>query len=201
MKNITITKLDLIFATHNQNKVNEIKNYIPKNINLISLNDIGYKDEIKETGKSFHENALIKARHINNKFNMNCFSDDSGLEVDCLNGEPGVFSARYAGKPYDSEKNIDFLLNKMKNSKFRNANFKTCIVLIHGNNIKLFEGKVEGEILNKRKGIKGFGYDSIFIPKGFKNSFGELSMNQKNKISHRGIATKKLVNYLTNNFH
>ena len=201
MKNITITKLDLIFATHNQNKVNEIKNYIPKNINLISLNDIGYKDEIKETGKSFHENALIKARHINNKFNMNCFSDDSGLEVDCLNGEPGVFSARYAGKPYDSEKNIDFLLNKMKNSKFRNANFKTCIVLIHGNNIKLFEGKVEGEILNKRKGIKGFGYDSIFIPKGFKSSFGELSMNQKNKISHRGIATKKLVNYLTNNFH
>ena len=201
MKNITITKLDLIFATHNQNKVNEIKNYIPKNINLMSLDDIGYKDKIKETGKSFYENALIKARHINNKFGINCFSDDSGLEVDCLNGEPGVFSARYAGKPYDSEKNIDFLLNKMKNSKNRNANFKTCIVLIHGNDVKFFKGKVEGEILNKRKGTKGFGYDSIFMPKGFKNSFGELSMTKKNKISHRGIALKNLINYLTHNFH
>ena len=130
MKNITTNKLNLIFATHNQNKIEEIKNYIPNEINLLSLDDINFKSQIKETGNSFYENALIKARHISIKYGIDCFSDDSGLEVDSLDGEPGIFSARYAGKPYNSEKNIDFLLDKIKSSKSRDASFKTCIVLI-----------------------------------------------------------------------
>ncbi len=201
MKNITTNKLNLIFATHNQNKIEEIKNYIPNEINLLSLDDINFKSQIKETGNSFYENALIKARHISIKYGIDCFSDDSGLEVDCLDGEPGIFSARYAGKPYNSEKNIDFLLDKIKSSKSRDASFKTCIVLIHNNNEKIFEGKVQGQILFKRKGVKGFGYDSIFRPKGFESSFAEISLAEKNKISHRGIATRKLVKYLINNFH
>ncbi|MBL30728.1 MAG: non-canonical purine NTP pyrophosphatase, RdgB/HAM1 family [Flavobacteriaceae bacterium] len=201
MKNIITNKKSLVFATHNQNKVDEIKDYIPKNINLLSLNDIGHKKEIEESGKSFYENASIKASYIYNKYNVSCFSDDSGLEVDYLSGRPGIYSARYAGKPYDNQKNIDYLLNEMGESKFRSANFKTYIVLIHNSHEEIFEGKVNGEILFKRKGSDGFGYDSIFLPVGLKKSFAELSLSEKNKISHRGIATRKLVKYLNDNFN
>jgi len=201
MKNIITNKKNLVFATHNQNKVDEIKDYIPKNINLLSLNDIGHKKEIEESGKSFYENASIKASYIYNKYKVSCFSDDSGLEVDYLNGRPGIYSARYAGKPYDNQKNIDYLLNEMGESKFRSANFKTCIVLMHNSHEEIFEGKVNGEILFKRKGSDGFGYDSIFLAVGLKKSFAELSLSEKNKISHRGIATRKLVKYLDDNFN
>lgn len=196
MKIITTHKMTLVFATNNQNKIKEIKTFIPKSIKLLSLKDIGCYEEIDETGQSIAENALIKSNYIKNNFGYSCFSDDTGLEIDILGGEPGVFSARYAGTPVDSKNNIDLVLKKMKLMKDRSAQFRTCISLVTENTKKLFEGVIRGEIIDCPKGIKGFGYDSIFKPNISNKTFAELSLSEKNKISHRGIALKKLIKYL-----
>ena len=188
--------MKLIFASNNPNKLKEIKKIIPTKIKLLNLRDIKCFDDIPENEKTIEKNAIFKANFIHVKFNVNVFSDDTGLEVSALNGEPGVYSARYAGDEKNTEKNIEKLLFKMRNIKFRKARFKTVIALYLNKNLHLFEGIVNGEILNHKKGLNGFGYDCIFKPNGYDKSFGELPLEIKNRISHRAIATKKLINFL-----
>ena len=189
--------IDLIFATGNQNKLLEINKIIPNNIKIISLKDLKFSDDIPENENTIEGNAIYKAKYIYNKFNTNVFSDDTGLEVEALNGEPGVYSARYAGEACDSNDNINKLLKKLKKKKNRNARFKTIIALIIENKIHTFEGIINGEILKNPIGENGFGYDSIFRPAGYSKSFAELSINEKNIISHRSLAIKKLINFIS----
>ena len=189
--------IDLIFATGNQNKLLEINKIIPKNIKIISLKDLKFSDDIPENENTIEGNAIYKAKYIYNKFNTNVFSDDTGLEVEALNGEPGVYSARYAGEACDSNDNINKLLKKLKKKKNRSARFKTIIALIIKNKIHTFEGIINGEILKNPIGENGFGYDSIFRPAGYSKSFAELSINEKNIISHRSLAIKKLINFIS----
>ena len=179
--------MDLIFATANQNKLIEINKIIPNNVNIISFEDLKFDEEVPENENTIKENAIFKAKYIYNKFNTNVFSDDTGLEVEILNGEPGVYSARYAGDACNSQDNINKLLNKLENKKNRNAKFKTVIALILDNKIYTFEGIVEGKILKNQVGNNGFGYDSIFSPLGYNKSFAELSLKEKNLISHKII--------------
>ena len=188
--------MKLIFASNNPNKLKEIKKIIPTKIKLLNLRDIKCFDDIPENEKTIEKNAIFKANFIHVKFNVNVFSDDTGLEVSALNGEPGVYSARYAGDEKNTEKNIEKLLFKMRNIKSRKARFKTVIALYLNKKLHLFEGIVNGEILNHKKGLNGFGYDCIFKPNGYDKSFGELPLKIKNRISHRAIATKKLINFL-----
>lgn len=192
-----IKHLDLIFATGNQNKLLEINKIIPNNVKIISLKDLKFSDDIPENENTIEGNAIYKAKYIYNKFNTNVFSDDTGLEVEALNGEPGVYSARYAGEACDSNDNINKLLKKLKKKKNRNARFKTIIALIIKNKIHTFEGIINGEILKNQIGENGFGYDSIFRPAGYSKSFAELSINEKNIISHRSLAIKKLINFIS----
>ena len=192
-----IKHIDLIFATGNQNKLLEINKIIPNNVKIISLKDLKFSDDIPENENTIEGNAIYKAKYIYNKFNTNFFSDDTGLEVEALNGEPGVYSARYAGEACDSNDNINKLLKKLKKKKNRNARFKTIIALIIKNKIHTFEGIINGEILKNPIGENGFGYDSIFRPAGYSKSFAELSMNEKNIISHRSLAIKKLINFIS----
>ena len=187
--------MKLIFATHNSNKVKEILPLIGDN-ELSSLEDIGFHNEIEETGKTLEENALIKVRFIYDKFNENCFADDTGLEVECLDGAPGVYSARFAGKQKNAEDNIYKLLDLLKNKPNRKAQFRTIIALIIDGKEYVFEGIVKGEILEKKRGNKGFGYDPVFLPEKYDQSFAELPFNEKNKISHRALALKKLNKFL-----
>ena len=168
--------MKLIFATHNENKVHEIKNLIPKKIKLLSLHDIGFENEIIESGDSLNENALIKAKFINSKYRLNCFADDTGLEVYSLNNEPGVYSSRYAGYPSNNTKNIKKLLYNLSTFNNKSARFRTVLSLIIDKSVFSFEGVVYGRINDKIKGSNGFGYDSIFIPKGFNKTFAELSL-------------------------
>ena len=196
MKNTTTYKMKIVFATNNENKIREIKALVPKSIKILSLSDIRCFEEIKETGKTISENALIKSNYIKNNYGYDCFSDDTGLEVSCLGGEPGVFSARYSGTPVDSKRNIDLILKKMELQIDRSAQFRTCISLIINKKKKLFEGIVKGEITSFPMGEMGFGYDPIFKSLGSKKTFAELSLNEKNNLSHRGIALKKLIKYL-----
>ena len=189
--------IDLIFATGNQNKLLEINKIIPNNIKIISLKDLKFSDDIPENENTIEGNAIYKAKYIYNKFNTNVFSDDTGLEVEALNGEPGVYSARYAGEACGSKDNINKLLKKLKKKKNRNARFKTIIALIIKNKIHTFEGIINGEILKNPIGENGFGYDSIFRPAGYSKSFAELSINEKNIISHRSLAIKKLINFIS----
>lgn len=189
--------IDLIFATGNQNKLLEINKIIPNNIKIISLKDLKFSDDIPENENTIEGNAIYKAKYIYNKFNINVFSDDTGLEVEALNGEPGVYSARYAGEACGSKDNINKLLKKLKKEKNRNARFKTIIALIIENKIHTFEGIINGEILKNPIGENGFGYDSIFRPAGYSKSFAELSINEKNIISHRSLAIKKLINFIS----
>ncbi|MDA9362098.1 RdgB/HAM1 family non-canonical purine NTP pyrophosphatase [Flavobacteriaceae bacterium] len=189
--------IDLIFATGNQNKLLEINKIIPNNVKIISLKDLKFSDDIPENENTIEGNAIYKAKYIYNKFNINVFSDDTGLEVEALNGEPGVYSARYAGEACDSKDNINKLLKKLKKEKNRNARFKTIIALIIENKIHTFEGIINGEILKNPIGENGFGYDSIFRPAGYSKSFAELSINEKNIISHRSLAIKKLINFIS----
>lgn len=188
--------MKLIFASRNENKFLEIEKIIPKNIQLGNLNELNFYDEIPENEETIEENATFKAEFIHSKFGVNVFADDTGLEVEVLNGKPGVHSARFAGIECNSNKNINKLLELLKNKKNRKARFKTIIVLIFKQQIYQFEGIVNGEILYKRKGKNGFGYDSIFKPKGFDKSFAELSIEIKNKISHRAIAMSKLIDFI-----
>jgi|TARA_B100001093_G_scaffold168885_1_gene161520 XTP/dITP diphosphohydrolase len=188
--------MKLIFASRNENKFLEIEKIIPKNIQLGNLNELNFYDEITENEETIEGNATFKAEFIHSKFGVNVFADDTGLEVEVLNGKPGVHSARFAGIECNSNKNINKLLELLKNKKNRKARFKTIIVLIFKQQIYQFEGIVNGEILYKRKGKNGFGYDSIFKPKGFDKSFAELSIEIKNKISHRAIAMSKLIDFI-----
>lgn len=190
--------MNLIFATSNSNKLKEIKNLLPKEICINDLNSLNFFEEIPENENSIEKNAEFKANFIHSKYNINVFADDTGLEVEMLNGEPGVYSARYAGEDCNSNKNMEKLLKKLINKENRKARFKTVIALVLNNKLHHFEGIVNGTIAHSKKGDKGFGYDPIFIPEGYKKSFAELSLNEKNEISHRSIAVKKLINFIKN---
>jgi XTP/dITP diphosphohydrolase len=186
---------DICFVTGNQNKIIEVEKLI-KNFKIISTKDLNFYDEIPETENTIKGNAFIKSSFIYNKFNINCFSDDSGLFINALGGEPGVRSARYASEISHTEKNINLVLKNLRGEEDRSAAFQTCICLIINGKTSYFEGSVKGIITSKRLGSRGFGYDPIFIPEGFERSFAQMSLEEKNKISHRSIATKKLVNFL-----
>lgn len=190
--------MKLIFATHNKNKVNEVKSLMPSFINLHSLSDINYLNDIEETADTLEENALIKARTIYRETGLNCFADDSGLLVHSLDGKPGVYSARYAGEPKDDEANIQKVLNELRPFSNRSALFKTVIALIISGHEFVFEGVINGLITSQKKGLNGFGYDPIFIPEGYNQTFAEMSLDAKNKISHRAIALNKLILKLRN---
>ncbi len=188
----------LVFATNNAHKLQEVAAKIKEQIKLLSLDDIGCFDDIAETGLTFRENASIKSHYIYNKYKLDCFGDDSGLEIDALHGEPGVYSARYAGKHGDHDANIDKVLAGLDAAANRKARFRTVISLIRNGEEYFFEGTVEGTIRHERSGAKGFGYDPIFQPDGYDITFAEMSLAEKNKISHRGIAMEKLAAFLTN---
>tara|TARA_B100000925_G_scaffold115176_1_gene85343 strand:+ start:2013 stop:2591 length:579 start_codon:yes stop_codon:yes gene_type:complete len=188
--------MELIFATHNQNKVEEIIAILPPVIEIKSLRDINFKNEISETSETLQGNALIKARTIFNQFKRNCFADDTGLEVEVLNGNPGVLSARYAGNQNIAIDNIKKLLRKLKNHDNRKAQFRTVIALIYDRNEYFFEGIIKGKIIREAKGNNGFGYDPIFQPENYILSFAQLDKEEKNKISHRAKAFRKLINFL-----
>ncbi|PQB07121.1 non-canonical purine NTP pyrophosphatase [Polaribacter filamentus] len=188
--------MKLVFATNNLNKLAEVQEMLPNSIELLSLKDINCFDEIEETETTLDGNAKLKANYITQKFGYNCFADDTGLEVDGLEGKPGVYSARFAGEPSNSEKNIQKILSELENKTNRKAQFRTAICLNIDENQYLFEGICKGEILTRIQGEKGFGYDPIFKPEGYSTSFAEMSSEEKNKISHRGIAIQKLVQFL-----
>ena len=188
----------IVFATNNLHKLEEVRNIVGERMQILSLSDIGCTDDIPETADTIEVNALIKAHYIKNKYGYDCFSDDTGLEIKALNNEPGVYSARYAGENGNASKNIEKVLSKLKGIKNRKARFRTCIALITGKEVHLFEGKIEGEIMEERKGFSGFGYDSIFKPVGSDLSFAEMGEEEKNKISHRAIAVQKLAIHLMN---
>ena len=192
-----MTNINLIFATSNQNKVLEIQKILPKKFNIKSLKDLNYFEDVPENETTIEGNAIFKAKYIYEKFNINVFADDTGLEVEALNGEPGVHSARYADTTRNSEKNIKKLLKNLKKIKNRNARFKTVIALIIDNKLHIFSGIVEGYILDSPKGNNGFGYDPIFCPNGFDKSFAELTLKEKNLISHRSFAMKKLIDFIS----
>jgi len=186
----------LVFATNNDHKLRELRQILPSEFELVSLNDIGCTDDIPETGTTLEVNAAQKSFYIWNKYSIDCFADDTGLEVDALGNEPGVYSARYAGEGKSAEANVLKVLEKMKNEINRKARFRCVISLVISGTEKQFEGIVEGKILTENHGEAGFGYDPIFIPDGYKQSFAEMSSEDKNLISHRGRAVNKLVDYL-----
>ncbi|MDB5009880.1 MAG: Non-canonical purine pyrophosphatase [Mucilaginibacter sp.] len=186
----------LVFATNNTHKLEEIADKIACKIQLLSLNDIGCFDDIAETGATFSENAAIKSHYIFNKYKLNCFGDDSGLEIDALNGEPGVYSARYAGAHGDHAANISKVLEKLKHTDNRTARFHTVISLIWDGKEHFFEGTVEGIIRNELSGTAGFGYDPIFQPLGYAVTFAEMTLAEKNSISHRAKAVDKMIEFL-----
>ena len=192
--------MKLVFATNNRHKLDEIRAILGNKIELLSLNDINCHDDIPETADTLQGNALIKAKYIYDKFRMNCFADDTGLEVDSLNGEPGVYSARYAGEECNPESNMKKLLNNLAGKNDRSAQFRTVIALIIEGEEKLFEGCVKGNISCEKMGDAGFGYDPIFVPEGYSESFAQMSSDMKNSISHRYRATEKLCKYLKENY-
>ena len=191
--------MELIIASQNQNKLVEFKKILGDKINLFSLSDIGLNQEIPENEKTIKKNAMFKAKFVNTQTGKNVFADDTGLEIDSLNGEPGVYSARYSGVDRNPDKNIELVLRKLKNKANRNSRFKTVISLIIDGKSVNFEGVVEGKITEEKRGSNGFGYDPIFQPKGYASTFGEMSLKEKNKISHRSIAINKMVQYLKEN--
>ncbi|WP_461448844.1 non-canonical purine NTP diphosphatase [Mucilaginibacter sp.] len=186
----------LVFATNNAHKLEEVSDKIKGKIKLLSLNDIGCLEDIAETGTTFKENASLKSWFIYDKYHVNCFGDDSGLEIEALNGAPGVYSARYAGGHGNHEANIDKVLAQLKELTNRKANFRTVISLLWDGEEHFFEGVVNGTIRNEQSGSAGFGYDPIFQPDGYTVTFAEMSMADKNKISHRAIAMAKLLDFL-----
>ena len=190
--------IKLLFATHNKNKLKEISSSLDHRFNLLSLSDVNFQDEIPEDFQTLQENAEQKARTVQKATKLDCFADDTGLEVDALQGRPGVYSARYAGEPSSSERNMAKLLDELKTSTQRSAQFRTVICLLFKGSKYFFEGKVEGEILLHQTGKDGFGYDPIFKPQGYSKSFAEMSLVEKNKISHRARAFKKMLDFLKN---
>ena len=185
--------MQLIFATQNSNKVKEIEGQLPKDLTIKSLIDLNYTTELEETQSTLEGNALQKARFVYNKYSKACFADDTGLEVEAINSEPGVYSARYAGEDKSFEKNMDLVLKNLEDKNNRTAKFRTVIAFIEDNGTEhILEGVCQGEILKSRRGVKGFGYDPIFQPIGYPLTFAEMTLAQKAKISHRGIAVTKL---------
>lgn len=187
---------ELIFATNNLHKITEIQSIIGDNFIIKSLHQIGCTEDIPETAPTLQGNALLKAQYIFNKYGKNCFADDTGLEIEALDGRPGIFSARYATDGHDFEANIDKVLEELAGVENRKAKFRTVIALILDGSVHYFEGIVNGEIISERKGIKGFGYDPVFLPDGFKQTFAEMPLAEKNKISHRARAVNQLVDFL-----
>lgn len=188
--------MQLIFATQNKNKAIEIQKMMPAGVIVKTLQDLNCHDDIAETGDTLEENALIKARYVFEKFGINCFADDTGLEVEALNGKPGVLSARYAGEAKNADDNMNLLLQELQNESNRSARFRSVIALILDGKEILFEGIVNGVILKEKTGTEGFGYDPIFKPKESTASFAEMGLEDKNKISHRGRAIAQLVHYI-----
>lgn len=190
-------KRKLVFATNNKHKLEEIRAILGSRIDILSLDDIGCHEDIPETADTLEGNAKIKAQFVYDHYHLDCFADDTGLEVEALNGAPGVFSARYAGgEGHDSEANMKKLLSEMQNKTNRNARFRTVIAFIEQGEIRLFEGIVKGYITEEKQGDSGFGYDPIFRPDGFSETFAEMGNEAKNQISHRANAVKKLCEYL-----
>lgn len=185
----------LVFASNNQHKLEEVQVKVGNSFKILSLNHIGCDDDIAETGLTLDENASIKSQFIHQKFNVDCFADDTGLEIEALNNEPGVFSARYAGER-DFVKNMDLVLKNLEGISNRKARFRTVISLILNDKEHIFEGIVNGNIRTKSSGSAGFGYDPIFEPEGYTITFAEMDLAEKNKISHRGIAIQKLIDFL-----
>ncbi len=187
----------LVFATNNLNKLKEVQALMPKDITLLSLKDIECFEDIPETKDTIEGNAIQKAEYIKTHYGFDCFADDTGLETDALNGAPGVYSARYAGPQKNAKDNMNKLLEALTNIENRNAHFKTVIALSLGNDIKTFTGICEGVITNNKHGEKGFGYDPIFRPNGYEDTFAEMDLSLKNKIGHRGKAITQLIDFLT----
>lgn len=188
--------MKLIFATNNNNKLREVRQILEPDFKILSIADTNCTEELPETSDTLEGNASQKAHYVYDKFRLNCFADDTGLEIDALGGNPGVFSARYAGKDCNPDDNIRMVLKEMKGLKYRKAKFRCVISLIIDGNEKQFEGMLEGKILTEKHGKEGFGYDPIFQPNGFRKSFAEMPLGKKNRISHRAIATRKMAEYL-----
>ena len=189
--------MQLVFASYNKNKIQEIQALVPNTIQIISLEDIGCIEDIPETAETIEGNAILKANYVTEKYGYNCFADDTGLEVEVLNGAPGVYSARYAGEQKDANDNMDKLLSELKDKTNRNANFKTVICLNLNGTQQLFTGIINGKIIDEKIGPNGFGYDPIFIAEGHDKTFAELTLEEKAHISHRGIAVAQLIAFLS----
>lgn len=188
--------MQLVSATNNKNKIKEIKQLLPPTIQLLSLEAINCLEDIPETADTIEGNAIQKAEYVFKNYGYNCFADDTGLEIDALNGEPGVYSARYAGEQKNANDNMDLVLEKLNGIKNRKARFITVITLIINGKTTCFKGVIEGEITTKKSGSEGFGYDPIFKPNGYNITFSEMPLAEKNKISHRAQAVQQLINYL-----
>ena len=188
--------MKLVFASNNKNKIQEIQALVPNTFQIVSLEDIGCFEDIPETADTIEGNAILKANYVTEKYGYDCFADDTGLEVDALNGAPGVYSARYAGEQKDANDNMDKLLSELKDESNRKANFKTVIALNLNGKQNLFTGIINGKIIEEKIGTNGFGYDPIFVAEGYKKTFAELTMEEKSTISHRGIAVKELILFL-----
>ena len=189
--------MEIVFASNNAHKLAEVSSKLPENFKILSLKDVLGDVDIPETGLTLDDNAIIKAKYVFERTGKNCFADDTGLEIAALNGEPGVYSARYAGEDCSFQDNMDKVLRNLKGKQDRSARFRTVICLILNGEQHLFEGQVDGVILTEEQGEKGFGYDPIFCPNGFETTFAEMTMEQKNAISHRGLAVQKLVEFLS----
>ena len=189
--------MQLVFATNNSNKIKEVQGLITERITLLNLKDIGCFEDIPETQSTIEGNAKQKANYIKTHYGFDCFADDTGLEVETLNGKPGVYSARYAGEQRNAEDNMDKLLSELNTKPNRNAQFKTVIALHINGKLQTFTGICKGEITKSKHGSKGFGYDPIFKPLGYTNTFAEMSLDEKNKIGHRGKAVSQLVSFLS----
>ena len=188
--------MKLVFATNNPNKLSEIRPLVPEGIEILSLKDINCNEQLPETNPTLQKNALQKAKYVFDNYGFNCFADDTGLEIDALGGEPGVYSARYAGEDCRAEDNIKKVLDKLEGEKERSAKFRTVIALIIKGEGTLFEGECKGNMTETKSGAEGFGYDPIFTPEGYELTFAEMSKDQKGKVSHRGKAVKELVAFL-----
>jgi XTP/dITP diphosphohydrolase len=189
-------KQKLVLASNNSHKVEEILSCIGDRFEIVTLNQIGFEGDIDETGSTLEENSLLKAKFIWDMFQLNCLADDSGLEVKALNNEPGVYSARYAGKHGQHEANMNLLLDNLKTATDRSAQFRTVLTLILDGKISQFEGIVAGRIIDEKRGSQGFGYDPIFVPEGFQTTFAEMTLKEKNQLSHRSRAIQKMIEFM-----
>jgi len=186
----------LVFATNNRHKLEEVSDVLKGHLEILSLKEINCFDDIPETADTLEGNALLKAEHVFHRYNYDCFADDTGLEVEALDGRPGVYSARYGGEDQNAERNMKKLLDELDGKTNRRAQFRTVIALIEGGTVNYFEGKIEGQIIESRRGTTGFGYDPVFVPDGYSQTFAELGSELKNKISHRALAVQALIQYL-----